>query len=78
MAMTVWSYLPLGVVEPARYPQFGVRLRRDDLVLIYTDSLIEARSSQGRQLGVKGLLDMARQNECGRDQPTLSPDLVGR
>jgi sigma-B regulation protein RsbU (phosphoserine phosphatase) len=36
--------LPLGVVEPTVYEQFGVRLHAGDLVLLYTDSLIEAMS----------------------------------
>ncbi|MCH8152202.1 MAG: serine/threonine-protein phosphatase [Planctomycetes bacterium] len=52
--------LPLGVIEPTRYPQFGVRLRRDDLVLIYTDSLIESRDAQGKQIGEDGLLQIAQ------------------
>lgn len=67
--------LPLGVVEPTRYPQFGVRLARDDLVLIYTDSLIEARSPEGRQLGAKGFLDMARGLDP-READQLIPDLL--
>lgn len=52
------SNLPLGVIEPTEYVQFAVKLERDDLVLIYTDSLIEARSSDGPMLGESGLLSL--------------------
>jgi len=50
--------LPLGIVEPTEFEQFGVRLRRDDLVMFYTDSLIEARDAAGTQLGESGLLSI--------------------
>lgn len=54
------SNLPLGVIEPTAYEQFAVRLAPGDLVLLYTDSLIESRPAGGPQLGEKGLLDMVR------------------
>jgi hypothetical protein len=47
--------LPLGILEPTKYEQFGVRLEKGDMVLIYTDSLVEARSPQGALLGEEGL-----------------------
>lgn len=49
------SNLPLGVLEPTLYPSFTLTLASQDLVLFYTDSLIEARSTDGRQLGEAGL-----------------------
>jgi serine phosphatase RsbU (regulator of sigma subunit) len=64
--------LPLGVVEPTRYDQFGVRLRRDDLVLLYTDSLIEAKSPAGALLGEGGLLDLVRGLDASSPQNLLS------
>ena len=51
--------LPLGVIEPTQYQQFGVRLGRHDLVLIYTDALIEAADPDGNLLGAEGLLSLA-------------------
>ncbi len=48
--------IPLGIFDPTRYDQFGARLERDDLVLIYTDSLIEAGPIVGQMLGTAGLL----------------------
>ena len=52
--------LPLGIVDRTAYASFQVTLDRGDLVLCYTDSLIEARNSQGRLLGQAGLLDLVR------------------
>lgn len=47
--------IPLGIAEPTRYDEMSVRLSRGDLVLLYTDSLIEAMGPDGRQLGQEGL-----------------------
>lgn len=52
--------LPLGVISPTHYQQFALPLAKDDIVLIYTDSLTEAKNAEGRQLGEAGLLDIAR------------------
>lgn len=49
--------LPLGIIEPTPYHQFAVRLDPGDMVLIYTDSAMEAASPAGEQLGVEGLLE---------------------
>jgi hypothetical protein len=61
-----WTYLdpaqsgsvnvPWGIVESIDYDQFAVPLRVNDLVLCYTDSLIEARTSATELLGTQGLL----------------------
>lgn len=47
--------LPLGVLEPTTYDQIGIRLSPGDLILVYTDSLVEARDPAGRMLGEAGL-----------------------
>jgi sigma-B regulation protein RsbU (phosphoserine phosphatase) len=47
--------IPLGIAEPASYDELTIRLAPGDLVLIYTDSLLEARGPAG-QLGDAGLL----------------------
>ena len=54
--------LPLGIVHLTRYHQFAVPLEKDDVVLIYTDALLDARDPQGRELGEEGLLRLVRQN----------------
>lgn len=50
--------LPLGIIHPTPYSQAAYRLERDDVVVIYTDALVEARSPDGRMLGEAGLLSM--------------------
>ncbi len=49
--------LPLGIIEPTMYYQFAVRLEVGDLVLIYSDALIEARNLEGEPLDNDGLLE---------------------
>ena len=52
--------LPLGVLDQTSYEAFSVTLERGDMVLCYTDSLIEARDKNNRLLGMTGLLDLVR------------------
>jgi phosphoserine phosphatase RsbU/P len=52
--------LPLGVLDPTEYEQFALHLDPGDLVVLYTDALIEAADAEGRQLGESGLLALAR------------------
>lgn len=47
--------LPLGIIEETTYPATSIHLRPDDLVLFYTDSLIEAKNADGSLLGHEGL-----------------------
>jgi len=65
--------LPLGVIEGTNYQQFAVRLSPDDLVLVYTDSLTEAKSAaDGRLIGEAGLLELVR------ELPIAAPPVLGR
>ncbi len=52
--------LPLGIIEPTPYAQFAVPLDPGDLVLLYTDALIETRDPRGELLGTCGLLELVR------------------
>lgn len=54
------SNLPLGIIEPTSYYQFAVPLEKDDLVVIYTDSVIESKNPAGRLLGSEGLLEIVQ------------------
>ncbi len=60
--------LPLGVIGGTGYEQFAVTLERGDVVLLYTDALMEAADPTGRQLGEQGLLALAR--TTGADRPS--------
>jgi sigma-B regulation protein RsbU (phosphoserine phosphatase) len=64
--------LPLGIIEPTDYHQFAVKLERGDLVLIYTDDLIEATNPQGTPLEEQGLRRLAEQLQIS------GPEEVGR
>ncbi|UCD75174.1 MAG: serine/threonine-protein phosphatase [Phycisphaerales bacterium] len=69
--------LPLGVIQPTEYSQFAVKLGRGDLVLLYTDSLIEARDRDGARLGEAGLLELAA--DIGPTEPEVFvQELTGR
>lgn len=57
--------LPLGIIAGTGYVQFAARLGERDLVVIYTDALTEARSSDGTLLDELGLLDLVRQLPIG-------------
>jgi sigma-B regulation protein RsbU (phosphoserine phosphatase) len=52
--------IPLGIEDLSSYEQFEVRLDVADLVLCYTDSLIESRRADGEMLGTAGLLEIIR------------------
>jgi sigma-B regulation protein RsbU (phosphoserine phosphatase) len=51
--------LPLGVIDPTGYSQFAVPLDPGDVVVLYTDAVIEAADAHRRQLGEGGLLRIA-------------------
>src|SRR4051812_46267728 len=67
--------IPLGVIDLADYDQFDVKLKVGDLVLCYTDSLIEARDTAGNMLGQEGLLALVRSLEV-TDPTQLTAQLL--
>lgn len=52
--------LPLGIIEKTSYATSQVTLERGDMILCYTDSLIECRDAQGKLLGQAGLLNLVK------------------
>lgn len=50
--------LPIGVVDNLTYDTFRFPLESGDMLLLYSDALVEARSPDGRTLGETGLIDM--------------------
>lgn len=50
--------LPLGIIEGTEYEQFTVGLEPGDLVLLYSDAVIESRGPDGRMLGPTGLVGL--------------------
>jgi phosphoserine phosphatase RsbU/P len=69
--------LPLGLDEETRYGMFDVELGRGDLLMFYTDALIEAADSEGRLLGESGLLETARRLDLSDRSPAaIGPALL--
>lgn len=64
--------IPLGIAEPANYDEMRVRLGAGDLVLMYTDSLIEARGEDKRQLGEAGLLEVLRSLDASKPETLIA------
>jgi phosphoserine phosphatase RsbU/P len=48
----------LGILEEVEYEQKSVPLQGDDLLLLYTDGVIEAGATDGRQFGERRLGDL--------------------
>lgn len=53
--------IPLGIDNVSNYEQFGVELSPGDLVLCFSDSLIEAHDASGEMIGESGLLKVVQQ-----------------
>lgn len=70
-----FSNLPLGLDDETPYDLFHVDLSPGDLLLFYTDALIEAASPEGAQLGESGLLAIASAIES-RDPSVLGRSLL--
>jgi serine phosphatase RsbU (regulator of sigma subunit) len=68
--------VPLGIEEYDACEQFDVTLETGDLVLIYTDSLIECCATDGQPLGLGGLLALVRQELDPDDPAALIPALL--
>ena len=52
--------LPLGIISGTAYTQAAVQLEPGDLLLLYTDGIIESRNDRGEPLELDGLLEMSR------------------
>jgi phosphoserine phosphatase RsbU/P len=52
--------LPLGLIPGTEYVQVAVRLNRNDVVILYTDGITDARDRAGNMLGGNGLMQIAR------------------
>ncbi len=69
--------IPLGILPNSSWTPIELRFRSDDLLLLYTDSAIEACDGEGNEIGDDGLLRIVE--DCHRDEPaTLVRDVVAR
>ncbi len=73
------SNLPLGILDLSSYDVFDVELAVGDLVLCYTDSLVESFDEDGKMLGQAGLLREIANLDAGNvtsDVATIVPRLL--
>jgi sigma-B regulation protein RsbU (phosphoserine phosphatase) len=66
--------IPLGI-DKARYELSPITPAPNDLILCYTDGLVEARKPDGEFLGAQGLLDLLTKSDPARPE-NLIPSLV--
>lgn len=67
--------LPLGIIHPTEYQQFAVTLGMGDLVVLYSDGLMETGGPNGRSIGEEGLVALARAIS-GTDPATFGRSLI--
>ncbi len=71
------SNMPLGIIRETEYDELRVRLDIGDVVLMYTDALMESQNADGEMLGLDGLLEIVRQLD-GSDPNTVVQQLRKR
>jgi hypothetical protein len=65
----------LGIDNESQYQQFEAPLNVGDIIICYTDALVESRASNGEFLGTEGLLRLA--GEIRNENPSrLIPHLL--
>ena len=67
--------IPLGVLDEAAYSQQQLALAEGDMVLSFSDSLIESEDSDGNQLGVQGILHLVSEIDASSPNQII-PALV--
>ncbi len=68
--------LPLGIIEHTGYVQFALQLAPHDLLVLYTDGIMEARNREGHMLGVQGLLELAKSVPLSQDPRAVAQSLL--
>jgi sigma-B regulation protein RsbU (phosphoserine phosphatase) len=58
--------LPLGVFETSRYSESVVEFRSGDILVLYTDGVVEARDQRDEEFGLKRLEDVVRASKDRR------------
>lgn len=69
--------IPLGILDLADYHSHELRLDVGDLVLCYTDSLVESKDEMGELIGSARLLEMVRGLQVA-EPSQIVPELLSR
>lgn len=62
----------LGMVQDYEYSEYESTLNGGDHLLVYTDGAVEINNTQGRELGLEGLKQLALQQRLSDGSPDLS------
>jgi sigma-B regulation protein RsbU (phosphoserine phosphatase) len=62
---------PLGAVDEAGYGQVDVRLLTGDMVLSFSDAVIESQDREGRPLGQAGILRIVRELDVHQPEQAI-------
>jgi sigma-B regulation protein RsbU (phosphoserine phosphatase) len=60
---------PLGIVKKARYKDEELVLQHGDILLLYTDGIVESKNEQGKELGFDNFTQVVK--ECFDDDLEL-------
>jgi serine phosphatase RsbU (regulator of sigma subunit) len=69
--------IPLGIFTQSTYSSLKTKVAKGDLLLFYTDGVIESKDPGGRLLGVEGLIGMLQEIDV-RDASGIIPALLTR
>ncbi len=64
--------IPIGVEGSSKYQQKRFKVEKDDIILLYTDGIIEARNNKKEEYGIESLLRIVK------EQAELSPDELSK
>jgi serine phosphatase RsbU (regulator of sigma subunit) len=63
------SGIPLGILGNTEYIQMKARLKKGDMLLFYTDGLLDVKKSSGELLNVNGLLEICQKVATDHPNP---------
>lgn len=62
--------IPIGLEKKTKYNQINTKLEKDDIIVLYTDGIIEAMNDKGEQYSLESLEQVIRENH------ELSPEKI--
>lgn len=68
--------MPLGIIDSFEYESISFRLKKNDLLLLYTDGVTEARNADGEEFGQSGLSRYLRKPRSSKPARDLEQELI--
>ncbi len=60
--------MPLGLLADVSYDQLVIKPQPGDLIVLYSDGVSEAMNPAGNELGLNGLMNIARTIDCNSSE----------